>query len=207
MWGSRTMNYWDILRDVWPETWGKKGGWNYTNQLHVIFVWFDNLILLLNDGNSKEIGFSRFEMEDYHSSRESEGGGLPNWVAIAPFLSWMDLKWPLICRDSIDWYRLYKWAILKNLGCLGYIGDDILPSYVGIMINYYCRHVLLLGPRTGARGTWIFPISISKHSLIPWPEIAGSQWLMSLKVVWFVYSYYAIYASLWRMCFHLVSSY
>ena len=25
----------------------------------------------------------------------------------------------------------------KNPGCLVYIGDDILPSYVGITINHY----------------------------------------------------------------------
>ena len=25
----------------------------------------------------------------------------------------------------------------KNPGCLGYIGDDILPNYIGIFINQY----------------------------------------------------------------------
>ena len=25
----------------------------------------------------------------------------------------------------------------KNLGWLGYIGDEILPSYIGIIINHY----------------------------------------------------------------------
>ena len=25
----------------------------------------------------------------------------------------------------------------KNLGCLGYIGDEILPSYIGIIISHY----------------------------------------------------------------------
>ena len=25
----------------------------------------------------------------------------------------------------------------KNPGCLGYIGDEILPSYIGIVINHY----------------------------------------------------------------------
>ena len=25
----------------------------------------------------------------------------------------------------------------KNPGCLGYLGDDILPSYIGIIINHY----------------------------------------------------------------------
>ena len=25
----------------------------------------------------------------------------------------------------------------KNPGCLGYIGDDILPSYMGIGMNHY----------------------------------------------------------------------
>ena len=25
----------------------------------------------------------------------------------------------------------------KHPGCLGYVGDDILPSYIGIMINHY----------------------------------------------------------------------
>ena len=25
----------------------------------------------------------------------------------------------------------------RNPGCLGFIGDEILPSYVGIMINHY----------------------------------------------------------------------
>ena len=25
----------------------------------------------------------------------------------------------------------------RNPGCLGYIGDEILPSYVGIIINRY----------------------------------------------------------------------
>ena len=27
------------------------------------------------------------------------------------------------------------WAMKKKPGCLTYIGDDIMPSFVGIMIN------------------------------------------------------------------------
>ena len=27
----------------------------------------------------------------------------------------------------------------KNPGCLGYIGDEILPSYIGILINHELR--------------------------------------------------------------------
>ena len=29
------------------------------------------------------------------------------------------------------------WAMKKKPGRLGYIGDEILPSYIGIIINHY----------------------------------------------------------------------
>ena len=30
-----------------------------------------------------------------------------------------------------------KWAMKKNLVVYGYIGDDMLPRYIGIIINHY----------------------------------------------------------------------
>ena len=35
--------------------------------------------------------------------------------------------------DSNNWSEQWK----KAPGCLGYLGDDILPNYMGIIANHY----------------------------------------------------------------------
>ena len=37
------------------------------------------------------------------------------------------------------WRQMFRIQLSneKNPGCLGYIGDEILPSYIGIIINHY----------------------------------------------------------------------
>ncbi len=45
-----------------------------------------------------------------------------------------------IVHDAIG-SSSHPWSHMSNEqrapGCLGYIGDEILPSYVGIIINHY----------------------------------------------------------------------
>ena len=44
---------------------------------------------------------------------------------------------------SIQFSMVFYWLVCrhrsnqKNLGWLGYIGDEILPDYIGIIINHY----------------------------------------------------------------------
>ncbi len=38
---------------------------------------------------------------------------------------------------AIGEYAKTSWAMKKTPGCLGYLGDEILPSYVATIINHY----------------------------------------------------------------------
>ncbi len=46
--------------------------------------------------------------------------------------------WPALLWYEKNTKRYLKWATKKRApGWLGYIGDEILPSYMGIIINHY----------------------------------------------------------------------
>ena len=54
------------------------------------------------------------------------------WQTKAPF----DVHLPPIHPGSLLGGG-FKWAIFKKPGWLGYKGDEILPSYIGIIVNHY----------------------------------------------------------------------
>ena len=64
---------------------------------------------------------------------ERLGGKNPPFGGVPPIVVASKQGWPLM----IEGLKLYMGNEKRAPGWLGYIGDEILPRYIGIILNHY----------------------------------------------------------------------
>ena len=86
-------------------------------------------------------------------------------------------KMDILCKliFLVPWKRKFIWA-MKKIACLGYIGDDKLPSYVGIIISHSKD-----------------PGSRLNNQYISWNVVPGFvPWLMNVDFIFGTYSMFNV---------------